>query len=293
MNSNFKYLPHNPEDAEWGVHLTVAGSACVEPGSAYPPDKHPKGYHFNWDNGRMLQEYQLNYITEGEGIMETKDDRFAIKEGSIILLHPNTWHRYKPLVKTGWVEHCVGFSGEVARKMIQSSIFFSKESVLKIGFHDKILHLFNEIVEQVKNEKPGFQQISAGLVVQILGQIISIKRNKDFEHGPMEQIIRKACLIIHDSPTKNINIEQLSDQLNVNYSLFRKSFKKYTGLSPLQYHTSLRMKQAEYLLTNTDMRVKEISYELGFCSEFYFSKLFKEKTNKTPGEYRKMLNWSH
>jgi AraC-like DNA-binding protein len=81
----------------------------------------------------------------------------------------------------------------------------------------------------------------------------------------------------------------MADELNINYSAFRKAFKKYTGLSPMQYHTALRMKQALYLLANSDLSIKEISFNLGFCSIFYFSKLFKEKTGMTPGAYRRKI----
>jgi len=54
----------------------------------------------------------------------------------------------------------------------------------------------------------------------------------------------------------------------------------------MQYHMSLRMKQAAYLLTNSDMSIKEISSQLGFCSQYYFTKLFKEKMKKTPSKFR-------
>jgi AraC-like DNA-binding protein len=290
MNNYFKYLPFNPDDSVWGFYLTVAGGTTVEPDSNYPPAKHPTGYHFSWNNGRILQEFQINYITGGEGIMETKEGQFPIKEGSIIILHPNVWHRYKPLKYKGWTEHYVGYSGEMAYKIMGASEHFSQTGVLQIGMNENILNLFNQIVNNVREEKPGFQQICSGLLIQILGQIISIKKSVEFKHDHTERAIQKACTLIHDNQTKNLNIEALAESLNINYSLFRKVFKKYTGLSPLQYHTSLRMKQAIYLLTNTNQSVKEISYNLGFCSVFYFSKLFKEKTNQTPIEYRKAVN---
>jgi AraC-like DNA-binding protein len=289
MDNEFKYLPLNPEDLAWGIYLTVAGSASVEPESAYPPAKHPNGYHFNWNSGRILNEYQINYITGGEGVMETKEDQFSIKEGSLIVLHPNVWHRYKPLKHTGWKEHYVGFSGEMASKMINATEIFSSTCVVQIGFHEAIINLFNQVTNNIRTEKPGFQQIGSGLIIQLLGHIISIKKSVEFKHSNTERAIQKACAIIHDNQSKNLNIEELAELLNINYSLFRKVFKKYTGLSPLQYHTSLRLKQAIYLLTNTNQSVKEISYNLGFCSVFYFSKIFKEKTLKTPGEYRKSI----
>jgi AraC-like DNA-binding protein len=286
MQNRFKYLTHNPDDENWGLYLTVAGSARVDPESDYPPSGHPTGYHFNWQNGRVLQEYQINYITEGEGIMETRDGSWPVREGSLILLRPNLWHRYRPLKQKGWVEHYVGFMGSIVDKMIKSSEVLTESTILQIGFQENIIRDFQDIFNLALTERPGYHQVCSGLVIQILGQIISLKKNENFQHNAIEEIIQKACLIIRDNPSKNLNIEDLARDLNVNYSLFRKAFKKYTGLSPMQYHTSLRMKQAVYLLTNSEMSVKEISFNLGFCSVFYFSKLFKEKIHKTPSEFR-------
>ncbi len=286
MNT-FKYLAHNADDENWGVFLTVAGSALIEPHSDYPPSGHPNGYHFNWSNGRILQEYQINYITKGEGIIETRKGRLMIREGSVILLKPGQWHRYQPLKQKGWTEHYIGFSGVMADRMIRSTPLIMDNPVLQIGYHESMLRIFQSIFHYARMEQPGYHQICSGLVVQLLGQIISIKRNQNFRQNLMEDAIQKACLIIRDNPTGNIWIENLAKDLQINYSAFRKAFKKYTGLSPMQYHTSLRMKEAEYLLSNSEMSIKEISFHLGFCSVFYFSKLFKSKTGVTPSEYRK------
>ncbi len=286
MESNFKYLTHNPEDKKWGLYLMVAGSARIGPETPYPPKGHPTGYNFEWKNGRVLQEYQLNYITEGEGIMETRKCRYNVKAGSIILLHPNLWHRYKPVREKGWFEHYTGFRGEMAERFIQSSEILSDMIVLNIGFHENILRDFNEIIEETRMERPGFHQVCSGLVMHILGQIISVEKNKNFMYTSLESDIQKACLIIRQNIQENIIVEKIARELKIDYSQFRKAFRKYTGLSPMQYHMSLRMKQAAYLLTNSDMSIKEISSQLGFCSQYYFTKLFKEKMKKTPSKFR-------
>ncbi|HLO59126.1 MAG TPA: AraC family transcriptional regulator [Bacteroidales bacterium] len=289
MTGNFKYLTHNPDDQKWGIYLTVAGSARVDPQSNYPPSGHPAGYHFNWSKGRVLYEYQLNYITQGEGIFESRDGAIPVREGSVILLKPDEWHRYKPQKETGWTEHYIGFSGPVAETMINASLL-GEVSVIHIGFHENVINIFQEIFNHVKSERPGYHQICSGLVIHIMGQIISLKKNEDFNHNQLEKTIQKACLVIRDNLSSNIDIERLAAGLNINYSLFRKAFKNYTGLSPMQYHTSLRMKQAAYLLANTDLSIKEISFNLGFCSVFYFGKLFKEKMNMTPGAFRQRIS---
>lgn len=286
MENNFKYLTHNPDDEKWGIYLMVAGSARIPPDTSYPPKGHPTGYNFEWKNGRVLQEYQINYITEGEGIMETRKARYNIRSGSIILLHPNLWHRYKPVKEKGWFEHYIGFRGELAEKLIQSSDILKNMNMLYVGFHESLLRDFNEVIFETKNERPGYHQICSGLIIHILGQIISLEKNKNFVHTTLERDIQKACLILRQNYTENINIEKIANDLNVDYSKFRKAFRKYTGLSPMQYHMSLRMKQAAYLLINSDLSIKEVASELGFCSQYYFTKLFKGKMKKTPSRYR-------
>ena len=290
MNDSFKYLVHNPDDEAWGMYLNVAGIASVALGAEYPPKGHPRGYNFNWENGRILQEYQLNYITEGEGVLETPEGEYEIKEGSVILIRPNQWHRYKPLKSKGWKEHYIGFNGNFAQNIFEVYGLSSVAPIIHIGFEEPVLHLFQDIFNLIQSEKPGYQQICSGLVIQILGILVANQRNKNSNNSRVETIIQKACLIIRENLDKNLNIEVMAEKLNVSYSLFRTSFKKYTGLSPNQYHLSLRIHHAIYLLNNTDLSIKEISFNLGFCSIFYFSKVFKEKTGQNPSCYRQKRN---
>jgi len=63
-------------------------------------------------------------------------------------------------------------------------------------------------------------------------------------------------------------------------------------MAPVQYIIQLKLEKAKENLVNTSKSVKEISNELNFESPHYFSRLFKEKMELTPQEFRKRFGAS-
>ena len=287
IHESFQYVTPNVEEKKWGMYLTGAGKALIPPQSEYPSSDHPSEYYFTWEEGRTIKEYQINYITEGNGVIETKYGKFKIKPGSIILIYPGEWHRYKPSSNTGWSEYYIGFSGIYARYLFQNSEILSNHpSVLNIGFHEDLLNLFSQIIDLVQDAKPGFQYICSGLLIQLLGNILFVLKNQGYDGKEVEHNIRHAQLRLQEQYSDPIDMEQLANQCNMGYSHFRKMFKKYTGLSPLQYHNMFRLQKAKDLLVDSDKSIKKIAMEVGFQSEHYFTRLFKKKIGVTPSELR-------
>jgi AraC-like DNA-binding protein len=59
------------------------------------------------------------------------------------------------------------------------------------------------------------------------------------------------------------------------------------GVSPHNYHLELKILRAKEMILTTDKSIKEISFELGFQSIHYFSRLFKNKIGMSPVALRK------
>lgn len=287
MKDSFKYLTVGDEDTNWGLYLNAIGSSTIKSGSIYPPTQHPQGYYFNWDGGRVLQEFQINYITEGAGVFENEFGKFTVKQGSVILIFPVIWHRYKPLVKTGWVENYIGFNGKIAKELLSHPQFTPKHAVLHIGIKEELLDTYLKIFDLVEKEQPGFQQIASGMVIKLLGYIISFQKQKGFSGKKIAKVIEEARFMMRRNVEQKVDLRKLAEQYNIGYSYFRQMFKKYSGVSPGQYHLQLRIIRAKELLNSTNKSIKEISYELGFPSIYYFSNLFKKKEGMNPSEFRK------
>ena len=277
------------EDKDWGLFLNCAGKKEIKPGVVYPPRDHPSGYYFNFDQGRILNEYQIHYITRGEGIYENHSGKFNVNSGSLIFTKPGRWHRYKPLIETGWIEHYVGFSGHIAHQIFGRPWFTSKNAVVAAGLNEEIIDSYFKIFEYVIEEKPGYQQVASGMIMKMLGCIVSIDKQRDFSGKRIEKIIQNACFTIRENVESDISFQTFAEENNIGYSYFRKMFKKYTGVPPVQYHLDLKILRAKEMLLYDDKSIKEISYDLGFQSIYYFSRIFKNKQGVSPSEMRKSM----
>ena len=68
----------------------------------HPDGNHPSRYPFSWDLGRKLDEYQLVYIASGAGVFEAERvGTVRVIPGTVFLLFPGVWHRYKPDLASG------------------------------------------------------------------------------------------------------------------------------------------------------------------------------------------------
>jgi len=286
MEDFFKYLTPGEDDVSWGLFLNVCGKAIIPPGNVYPSPNHPSGYYFTWNKGRILHEYQAIYLTEGSGLYEDNSGEYIINPGSILIIQPGIWHRYKPDRDTGWTENYVGFNGFIAEHMFTNPQLAAAKPIVYIGSREEFIDTYYKIHRYVKEEKPGFQQVSAGMVMKLLGYLISAEKQINFSETRIEKIIQKACFMIRENVEKEIDFKHYSECNNIAYSYFRRMFKIYTGLPPMQYQLDLKIIRSRELLLSTDKIIKEICYEVGFESEFYFSRLFKKKIGVSPSALR-------
>lgn len=283
---SYKYLTANKSDVDWGLFIKVAGFTANPPHAPYPLTQHPAGYHFSWENGRTLDEYQISYITKGQGILETRDQCVEIRAGTAFMILPGQWHRYKPDPSTGWDEYYVGFDGSYVSEIFSQPFFKINGNAFVVGHNMTLLTSFKDIIEKVKGEHPGYQQQLAGRVMNILGEIVAVVKNQEFEGKEIEKRIREAQFDIRERLDQSINLEEFAGRYQMSYSYFRRLFKTYTGLSPAQYHLQLRLQKARELLSSTNKPVKEIAFSLGFESQFHFSKIYKKKFGFSPNKTR-------
>ncbi|MBB1195087.1 AraC family transcriptional regulator [Flavobacterium sp. SOK18b] len=80
----------------------------------------------------------------------------------------------------------------------------------------------------------------------------------------------------------------LAEKVNLSPSYLSDLLKKETGKNAQEHIHFYLIEQAKTYLINTEKNINEIAFSLGFEYPQYFNKLFKQKTGKTPLEYRTM-----
>lgn len=283
-----KYLLASERDEQWGLTVPTIGYEELTPHDSYPTKGHADGYYFNVDEGRVLNEYQLLYITDGGGVFRSDSQKETrLKVGDMFLLFPGERHSYHPDPETGWKSYWIGFKGPNIDSRVEYGFLTPKKPIYHVGFSNEIVEMYENAYKVALEEKAYYQQTLAGIVNLLIGMMYSLERNIKFEKNKKYvDMINKARLRIRESLEGSLTIQEIAMELGVSYSYLRKYFKEFTGLSPVTYQQDLRLQRAKELLTTTDLSVKEIAYRLNFDSPDYFSAKFKLKTGKKPSEMR-------
>lgn len=285
---NIKYFSISRNDEAWGLVVTTAGYQAIAAHSSYPQSQHPESHIFDPRHGRVLKEYQLVYISYGEGYFESRTcKRQRVKAGTMILLFPDEWHTYEPDKATGWFEYWVGFRGISVDTQVANGFFSPRNPVFDLGFSQTVIGLYEEVVGYARKEQAGYQQIVAGIVQFLLGSVYYRHRNLAFNDSLAIRKIDEARAIMKREVEGDLTPQGIADRLSVSYSWFRKMFRQYVDASPAQYLAQIRFLRAKELLDTTELTVAEIAFRLRFESPSHFSTFFRKREGVPPQQYRR------
>lgn len=288
--SNFAYyFTVNERARDWQIYCTDCGRAETRSGVPYPPfpQEHPPEYLRKLTSGRILNEFQLIYLTRGSGVFRSElTARVSVGSGDIVILFPGIWHAYRPDPEVGWQEYWVGFAGDYPQYLKEMAFISPSHPVIHLGYSESIIAAYFRLFEIAKQEQPGFQIELGGIVVEMLATIVASEERKDrTQQG--QNLVEWTKGYIEEQLHDDIDLESLASRLGLSYSKLVEYFKKYEGLTPYQYFLQRRVNYAKWLLNERQCSVQEVAYELGFKDQFYFSRLFKKKTGVTPSEWQR------
>jgi len=99
--------------------------------------------------------------------------------------------------------------------------------------------------------------------------------------------IRKALALLRAHPNKELNMNDLANQVGLSRSRFYDLFQTSTGRSPRSYLDLLCVETAIAKLSSGSAKIAEVSAELGFSAQSNFTRFFQQQVGIPPSEYRR------
>lgn len=286
-NSQMYYLSQIPGDSCTDMLCTTSGRQKCGPNAQYPVSTHPSGYRFQ-KTGRLLNEYQMIYIVDGQGYFRSDlHPLIHVDTGSIILIRPGEKHFYYPDEQTGWDEMWVGFKGGEQLERTVSSYFKNGEPVINIGVSDTVCDIYERILSLSKFERCGTQRAICGFIMALLGYVSYKAANNIISGSKNLEKIQIAQSILRKNISSHVSPAEIASGLGMSYSLLREQFKAITGMSMSDFATQQRINHAKKLLSSTDKSIMEIAFETGYESMSRFCCSFHQHTGTTASDFRK------
>ena len=226
----------------------------------------------------------MGLILSGEAKFQTKNDTVIVKKGDIIFV---------PITS----EYISYWQGTPEITYISLHFIFDtpnglflpkKPSLQKVSDFDfgEMKIRYEYILKNLNSENEEDILGVLSRFYEILGIICPSLVTKEETYA--DDRISAAIEYIEKNFALPLSVPELAVYSKMSVSGFYSSFKKATGLTPVDYKNLTCVKYAmRMLIDDANYSIEEISGKLGFSSAAYFRRVFKSITGKTPGEYRR------
>jgi AraC family transcriptional regulator, arabinose operon regulatory protein len=243
-----------------------------------------------WSEQQRLDDHFLIYCTKGGGLIQIAND----------------------LVPFGQNQYCIipqGFSFKIQSGQTDPSVFYTckfngeKTHIMEKDFtvvRDLIPSVNNLVANRIMLFDELFNNLSRGFYNanstytnfcfgHLLATFIYASRTSDDLLEEQNPGITRAIHFMEQNLHLKLTVDQIAHEAGYSVSYLSVLFSKKTGYSLLSYFSHQKISKACEYLDFSKLKIKEISFMLGYSDPYYFSKDFHKKMGISPRNYRKRL----
>ncbi len=249
-------------------------------------------------------EIELLYVRNGSAVAEILADRIPLSRGSILLINRLLNHNYSNISKDF---DCI------ILQFKPQNVFDNKIVDLKylVPFYRtaSFSYYLNNLIDDAANEialclneilKNCTTQSESGkdlILNSLLLKLLYISHKYDIYSLGTDKLTEKEKTIrrilnlqkyINSHYAEALSVSFACEYVKLDYHYFSRLFKQQTGKNFIDYLNSVRILNAQQLLTSSNQSISFISQSVGFQNPSYFNRVFKAVCGVTPKEYRLM-----
>lgn len=228
--------------------------------------------------------YIFILCTDGAGWCKVAGTHYEIKKNEAIIIDRETPHTYGSVGKGWWQLFWIHFNGSKAKDFAEklTGDTVNRKFTLKTSIESK--QLFSLICSSLREEINLMNfELACFRLWHLAGSLI-----RDRKTGSLDYYghIQKCLKYIEKSLDTTLTLKELSNESGLTPQYLCRLFKRTIGHSPMEYHMMKKIQRACTLLDMTDLRINEISSQIGLKDPYYFTRVFKRVMKMSPTEYR-------
>lgn len=233
--------------------------------------------------------YELEMVSDGEGITDFNGSTYRLKRGSLMFLSPVDFHSVEPQGELFGVN--LSFDENIISPSLQS-LFVGLRRTVFFDLSEEEYEIVDRYLSKIETELVTDDEFSARETKNSLNSLLVFlvrKLKSSQEALPCTEIspVQEAVRYIFENFREEITLSDLARVSGYTPNYFSKRFREVTGNTYVSFLHRLRVNFARMLLSSTDMRIIDIAESSGFESLSSFQRVFRNFTGTTPALYRR------
>ena len=237
-----------------------------------------------------MMEYQVSrwtrvfYVVEGSAEFQFENDSAEINVGDLIIIPPN--HPCTYSVKDLCRYHWFAIAGQ------WPGVWGSEAEIQQRspGIDSELVAAFDNLRELMILQSPVYELQAMSAFYAILARVELLQSSDRPSRSSYPDTVRNAIIFIEENCSEGFDASRVAGHVAISPSHLRSLFSKWVGESPRQYHTRCRMERARQIFQNQRLPVQAVAGMVGFHDVSYFSRVFKQVMQQSPGQYLKTLD---
>jgi len=260
------------------LYLTEIGEIEVKSGSI-------------WNSKITFSANLLAYCTKGEGIVQIGNEQIPISGEQFFIIPKSENFKFYSVLDVDSRFLLAAFDGKKAQYLGKEFALVRNliPSVNNMVANREMLfdEIFNNLSKGFHDENLEYVNLCFG---HLLATFIYANRTGDDIEEESSPLVRRAINYLGKNLDKKLTLNKLAAEVGYSPTYLSTLFKKETNYSPISYFSHLKILKACEFLDYTNIKVKEISFNLGYTDPYYFTKDFKKKMGMSPRNYRNRIN---
>lgn len=251
--------------------------------------------HLPEDSSEQFNHWHIDieffYIIFGSATITLNSNKIHAEAGDIVIVNSNYFHN----IETSKGEDCTYYRLIIKSEHCEDLGFDTTYNVFEPKTTSyEIKNIYNLIIKEMTNQKKHHKMATVALCTTLLILLYRHLRQKnksrEIHADQTLEMVTEGIKYIYKNYQNKMTVDDICQSIGVSKYYFSRIFKNITGNTIIEFTNILRLRKANYLMSELNYSINDTARECGFSSASYFSKSYKKHFGYSPSSKKLEIN---